>query len=127
MTRYTARVTREGKWWMVRVPGVDGITQARRLSEARLMAKEFVAVTQGVPLDDVEVDLVLDSVAGLDDISARLATIESNREQAAALERSATLEAAALAKDLNARDIPVRDVGAILGVSHQRAHQLVRS
>jgi hypothetical protein len=112
---------------MVRVPGVDGITQARRLSEARLMAKEFVAVTQGVPLDDVDVDLVLDSVAGLDDISARLATIESNREQAAALERSATLEAAALAKDLNARDIPVRDVGAILGVSHQRAHQLVRS
>lgn len=127
MTRYTAIVTREGKWWMVRVPEIDGVTQARRLGEAELMAKELIAVSDGTPLDEVDVNLSLDSFAGLTDISERLATIESNREQAAELERRATLEAAALAKALSARNIPVRDVGAILGVSHQRAHQLVRS
>lgn len=127
MTRYTAIVTREGKWWMVRVPEIDGVTQARRLGEAELMARELIAVSDGTPLDEVDINLSLDSFAGLSDISERLATIESNREQAAEHERRATLEAAALAKSLSARNIPVRDVGAILGVSHQRAHQLVRS
>lgn len=127
MTRYTAIVTREGKWWMIRVPEIDAVTQARRLSEAGLMARELVAVSEGVPLDEVDVNLSLDSVAGLSDISERLATIASNREQAAELERRATMEAATIAKALSARNVPVRDVGAILGVSHQRAHQLVRS
>lgn len=127
MTRYAATVTREGKWWMVRVPEIDGLTQARRLGEAELMARELVAVSEGISLDEVDVDLSLNSVGDLSDISERLAAIESNREQAAELERRATLEAAALAKALSARDIPVRDVGVILGVSHQRAHQLVRS
>jgi hypothetical protein len=129
MTRYTATVTREGKWWMVRIPQIDGLTQARRLSEAELMARELVALREGIALGEVEVEveLVLDPVGGLADIPERLATIASKREHAAELDRRATLEAAALAKALSARDIPVRDVGAILGVSHQRAHQLVRS
>ena len=39
--QYTATVTREGKWWMVRVGGINGLTQARRLSEAELMAREI--------------------------------------------------------------------------------------
>lgn len=126
MSRYTAIVTREGKWWMVRVPEIDRITQARRLGEAELMARELIAVSEGVLLDEVDVELSLASVGGLSDVSERLAAIASNREQAAKLESRATLEAAALAKALSARGIPLRDVGAILGVSHQRAHQLVR-
>jgi len=127
MTRYTATVTREGKWWMVRIPRIKGLTQARRLGEAELMARELVAVHEGVDLAEVEVELVLDPVGGLADIPERLATIASKREHAAELDRSATLEAAALAKELSAHDIPIRDVGALLGISHQRAHQLVRS
>lgn len=127
MTKYTATVTREGKWWMVRIPEIDEVTQARRLGEAELMARELIAVSRDIPLEAVEVDVRLDSVAGLSDIAERLAAIASNRERAAELERQATLDAVELAKALTAREIPVRDVGAILGVSHQRAHQLTQS
>src|SRR5665647_2131575 len=35
MKTYDITVTREGKWWMVAVPAIDGLTQARRLSEIR--------------------------------------------------------------------------------------------
>lgn len=126
MTRYTAQVSREGKWWMVRVAGMQGITQARRLGEVELMAREFIAVSTGLSLDEVEVDVTLAPVGGLSDISERLVRIASDRAEAAELERRATREAAALAKALSERNVPVRDVGAILGVSHQRAHQLVR-
>ncbi len=129
MRNYTARVTREGKWWMVQVPEIDGLTQARRLGEAELMARELIAVTKGIALDEIEVDvaLTLDLADGISNVPARVAAIAANREQAAELERHATLEAASLAKALSANNIPVRDVGAILGVSHQRAHQLVHS
>jgi len=126
MTRYTAQVSREGKWWMVRVAGIQGVTQARRLGEVELMAREFIAVSENLPLDGVEVDVTLAPVGGLSDISERLAKIASHRARAAELDRRATREAVALAKALSERNVPVRDVGAILGVSHQRAHQLLR-
>lgn len=126
MSHYTAIVTREGKWWMVRVPEIDGLTQARRLGEAELMARELIAVSQDVPLEGVHVEVRLASVGGLSNVAERVAEIASHREEAAELERQATRDATALAKALSDRDIPVRDVGAILGVSHQRAHQLLR-
>ncbi|MGW4482020.1 hypothetical protein [Rhodococcus triatomae] len=57
MRTYTVEVTREGEWWMVSIPELDGLTQARQLSEAELMAREYIAVTLGVPLGDVAVEL----------------------------------------------------------------------
>lgn len=48
-------VTREGNWWMVAIPELDGLTQARTEDEAPLMAREYIAVTLGVPVDQVEV------------------------------------------------------------------------
>lgn len=126
MTEYDASVRREGKWWMVRVPAIDGLTQARRLSEAELMARELIAVTLDVPIDEVSVVVTLEPIGELSDIPDRIARIGSGREQALELERQATREAAELAKALAALDVPLRDVGTVLGVSHQRVHQLVR-
>lgn len=127
MTTYAANVTREGKWWMVRVPEISGLTQARRLSEAELMARELVAVTENVPLGDVEVTLTVESVGDVSGIPTRLANIVAQRQQAVELERRASSEAVELAKALASVHVPLRDVGTVLGVSYQRAHQLVNS
>ena len=43
-TTYTVDVTRDGRWWTVSIPAVDGVTQARRLSDVESMARELVAV-----------------------------------------------------------------------------------
>jgi hypothetical protein len=43
MPTYQATVTREDGWWMVHVPAIDGLTQARRLADAPTMARELVA------------------------------------------------------------------------------------
>ncbi len=125
-TRYSATVTREGKWWMVRIPEISGLTQARRLGEAQLMAQQYIAVTLDVPRESVAVDLTVEPVGSID-VSGRLAQIRDARQQAAVLERAAASGAIALAKDLAALGVPRRDIGAILGVSFQRADQLVRS
>ncbi len=62
MSHYKATVTREGKWWMVHIPELGGLTQARRLGEDELMAREWVAVTLDVPLEDVTVTVTVEAV-----------------------------------------------------------------
>ena len=122
MDSFTARVSRDGKWWMIQVPTV-GLTQARRLSEVERTARELIAVTLDKGPDSFDVFVEVDEV--LEGLHNRLASIQSGRNQAEVLEQEATAEARRLAKDLNAIGIPLRDIGEVLGVSHQRAHQLI--
>ncbi|MCL2423079.1 MAG: hypothetical protein FWD11_04165 [Micrococcales bacterium] len=121
---YTATAAREGRWWMVHVPEIDGLTQARRLAEVETMARELIAVTLNVSIDDVVVSVSVADVDGID-VADEVATIRGERAEAARLERDAAERAAALARSLVAKDLPLRDVGTILGVSYQRAHQLL--
>lgn len=127
MSHYTATVSREGKWWMVHVPAIDGLTQARRLSEAERMARELIAVTTDVPIESVTVTVTIDRVGDVTGIPATLRHIDEERRTAAELERHAAAESTRLAKALADNDIPVRDIGAVLGISHQRAHQLINA
>jgi predicted RNase H-like HicB family nuclease len=124
MNTYVVNVTREGKWWLVAIPEIDGLTQARRLSEAEKMAREYIAVTLGAAPHSFEVDLRIENVAGVD-VAGALAEIRDERERVAALEIENREHAKRLAKSLAAASIPVRDIGTIMGVSFQRAHQLV--
>lgn len=122
-TTYEATVTREDGWWMIHIPKIDGLTQSRRLTDADRMARELVAVTLDVPPDTVDVHLIIAQVAGID-VRMVLSTVAAERAEAARLEADATTRARALARALVADDVPLRDIGTILGVSHQRAHQL---
>ena len=126
MSEYTARVTREGKWWMIAIPEIDGLTQARRLSDAREMAREYIAVTADRSIDDIEVTLSVESVDGVP-VAEILATIHDERAQAEKLERDARERAEALAKSLASLDIPVREIGAVRGCAFHRAHQLLKN
>lgn len=127
MTAHKASAVRDSKWWMVSIPEINGLTQARRLSEATDMAREYIAASQGVPLDTVSVTLSFAPIGEVDDVAERVASIVEERTKAAELERAASQHSKELARTLTAADVPVRDIGAILGVSHQRAHQLISS
>ncbi|MEY2675744.1 MAG: hypothetical protein RL102_1010 [Actinomycetota bacterium] len=122
--RYTATAYLDGKWWMVEIPEVNGLTQARKLTDVTQMAREFIAVTQDVPADSFELELRIERVHELD-IAERVAKIQAEKEQAAALEKAAMDDSRALAQDLAKQSLTVREIGVILGVSHQRAHQLL--
>lgn len=124
MTTYTANITRDGHWWMIHVPEVDGLTQARHLADAERMARELVAVTLDTPVDDVTVSISSIVVEG-EDVDAAVAEVRQIRAEADRLQVLAAQRSAELARRLNAQGVPLRDVGAALGVSYQRAHQLV--
>lgn len=123
-TTYEVTVSREDRWWMVRIPAISGLTQARRLAEAGQMAREFIALSLDVPVAEVDVNVTVVDVDGID-VSAAVDAIRAQRGKAAELERDASARAAALARELSGRRLTVRDIGTILGVSHQRAHQLL--
>lgn len=119
----TANVTRDGKWWMVDVPGF-GLTQARRLSEVETMARSLVAVVRDIDETDVEVEVHYAPVDGVD-VAKQLAEIEKTRQLAADYDRQVREQTQALARALAAHQVPQRDIGAVLGVSGQRANQLL--
>lgn len=59
MTRetYSVSVSREGKWWIVDVPGVDHRTQARSLTEVDEMARDLVSGAIGTDEDSFDLDI----------------------------------------------------------------------
>jgi hypothetical protein len=55
-TIYTAHATKEEMWWIVRVDGV-GVTQAKNLREAQLMARDLVEAMTGKPSSHFDVEV----------------------------------------------------------------------
>ena len=109
---------------MVRIPEIGGLTQARRLSEAKPMASSLIAITLNIPADSFDVDVEVEKV-GTVQVAERAARLRSAREAATRLEREVQNDAESLARDLANEGLPLRDIGDILGISYQRAHQLV--
>ncbi|GAS98816.1 Gp30 [Mycolicibacterium canariasense] len=137
MHTYKVTVTRDDRWWMVTVPELDGYvtpsgavniggtTQARRLGEVKSQAIDYICtVTDSAP-SDVAVDITL-CVDGVD-VTQRAAKVAADRAAAERAAAAAAEGARELARELAARGVAVRDVGEVLGVSFQRAQQLIAS
>lgn len=135
MRTYQVNVTRDDRWWMVAVPGLTGYitsdrainmsdtTQARRLSEVRSQAIDFICTVTDVAPSEVQVNITID-VDGID-VTAEAKKVAHNRELAARHATAAQAEARDLARHLAKHGVAVRDVGEVLGVSFQRAQQLI--
>jgi hypothetical protein len=126
MTTYEVAVTREGRWWMVEIPGLDGLTQARRLDEVEKMAREYIAVTQDVPISQVAVTISGIEVEGHDVLETKT-LVDDLRTHAKQLEELVADLTREFASALSGASVPVRDVSTVLGVSHQRVSQLVQA
>lgn len=135
MHTYDVTVTREDRWWMIDVPELNGhvsadgvinlstITQARRLSDVPKEALDFICtVTDSAPSQvGVAIAIRVDGI----DVTTEAAKIAHDRELAERHAEAAQSQARNLARRLAHRGVAVRDVGAVLGVSFQRAQQLI--
>ena len=124
MKTYQATIERDGAWWMISVPEIDGLTQARSLAEADKMARSLIAVTLDTDPAEIGVSLTVSHIGDVPDVAAEVEAITGLRQRAARDEKEATAKATSLAKRLAAQGVTVRDIGTILGVTFQRAHQL---
>lgn len=122
---HEVQVTRDGRWWVIAVPEIDQLTQARRLADVEQNVREMIAVWLDVPVDSFAVNVTIGDVGTVRAVSERATLIRAERLAADELARAASARATELAHELATAGVPVRDIGAVLGVSFQRAQQLV--
>ena len=127
MARYEVSYARdEGGWWIARVRGVSGVhSNGRTIAEARRRVREALALAVGDTAAE-KADLVDDV-----QIPASLRSRITSYRRVRAAEQKARNEALDVARILAPAlvrnlGLSVRDVGELLGLSHQRVHQLAR-
>jgi hypothetical protein len=123
MKSFTARATRSRRWWAVTVdedPRVQ--TQARRLDQVEAVARCVLvdALVLG-PADQAKFTVVVDA----DELEPLRQAALLARTNASAATEQAGEAAVTFALKAAEAGMPLRDIGAMLGVSHQRAHQLL--
>jgi hypothetical protein len=119
---YQANVPRDGRFWYIEVPGLEGATQGRNLTEVEEMAREFIAIVTDTDVADVAVTI---NVELPPEVQRHLDAARALREEEAAARSQAAAEYRAAARALRAEGMTVREIGRALGVSFQRAQQLV--
>lgn len=124
MTTFEVKVYRDGKWWMIEIPEIDGLTQARRLGEVEDMARSFIAVDQDLAPSEIELMNPQVLVAG-NDLASTMKEILDLRSNARKLEEQVAALMVETARKLAKAEVPLRDIGTVLEVSHQRVHQLL--
>ena len=118
---YHVAAEREPDWWYIRVEEIGHSTQAKRLDGVEDMARDLIAIVDDVAEDSFDVELTVavgSAQAALDE--ALVARAEAEATQRAALESTRT--AAVALRELG---MPLRDIGQLLGLTHQRISQLV--
>ena len=119
MKVFEAVARREAGGWDVEVPEADGShTWAPTLRKAALYAREVAAGWFDLALDDVDVTLTVEGAA--DELAAARAA-RAEADSAATQAADATRRAVARLSGMGLAD---RDVAVVVGLSHQRVHQL---
>jgi hypothetical protein len=123
-TTYVATAERAGKSWHIEVPVIARVTQGRWASEVEPMARDLIAQHLDVPTENVAVDIEW-KLPG--DTSEHVARSRMLRDEAAAANAESAAEARRAAHSLHEAGLGSTEIGTVLGVSRQRAHQLITS
>ena len=121
---YRVEAVRSGNWWAITVPELDGVfSQARRLEQVEARAREAISLMLDVEEGDVG-ELNVRFVPP-DSVAASLREMQDSEAAAiAANERAATLRRQ-VAQQLRDDGLPLRDIGHLTGISHQRVSQIL--
>ncbi|MGH3928722.1 MAG: hypothetical protein ACRDTF_01945 [Pseudonocardiaceae bacterium] len=121
--RYTATARRIEGWWMVQCDQCPGaLSQVCSLAKAPDEHREAIAFVSGLPADQIEVDV---RAVLAPELTAELEAAEGMVQQARADIEVAGQKRREVARKLAEDGLTVRDIGAVFGVSYQRAHQLL--
>ena len=108
VTTFDYRVYREGKWWMVEIPAIDGLTQARHLTDVEDIARSYISLDQDVPPSEVQLRRASVKVRGRD-VTADAGEVTRLRNSAAELHKQADTLRQQLVAQLVDDGVPIRE------------------
>ncbi|MBG9244898.1 transcriptional regulator [Corynebacterium belfantii] len=122
MTTYTAKAFREEGFWGVQlVEHPNILTQTRRLDQIPNMVRDALKL---FPEIEPHPEDVVIKVVVVGDIESQVAEALELRRRATRAQEKATASMRSTAKALHAQGLTYRDVGQLLGVTHQTAKNL---
>jgi predicted RNase H-like HicB family nuclease len=115
----------ENRVWLARVPAIRGChTYGRTLDQARRRLREALSLW----VEDAENTELVEHVRLPAPVRQALRRSESARARAERARASAQAATTETARELvESHELSLRDAGELLGLSHQRVQQLVRS
>jgi hypothetical protein len=122
-TDYTVHAKRWARGWELHIDGV-GVTQARRLSDAEVMVRDYLSLELGNPPGVYTVEIIPEVGDGLD---AEVREVRKAARAAEEAQKAAAARSRALACELKSRGLTGREIAAVLKVSTQRVSQLLRA
>lgn len=108
--------------WVLECVEAGAVSQCRRLSQADTEMREAIAHQLDLPQDAFEIHLEVIVNQESRDLMAKANQLREEAKGAAAAAAATQRDAA---RALAAQHLSVRDIGAVMGLSYQRAQQLV--
>ena len=119
-----ATATFDGRWWLVRLPELDAVGQARTVREIPDVATEVAALHLGVSPDSVDVDVTVHVTEEAERLWA--AALEAEEQARALQQRAAQLRRDAV-RTARADGYKLDAAAAAFGVSPGRIQQLANT
>ncbi|AFK16227.1 transcriptional regulator [Corynebacterium pseudotuberculosis] len=125
MTTINITATRNNGWWTATSNDIPGfVTQARRLDQIEDYARDIAQLSEKFTDDELE---TLEYHIKTDTYSQTAHQALEASQQAKQAQEKASQLMRKTARELAEQDLPYRDIGYLLGISHQRAQVLATS
>lgn len=121
---YRATAVRDGGLWLLDVPEIERVTQARRLDQAELMVRSLISIMTGEPEDSFDVTIQPQLESAMSEVVLR--AVAAKARAAAAQAEASNLQREAV-RLMTESGMTIRDAGDLLGITHQRVAQLLAS
>lgn len=126
MQNFEVSVEREGRQWRIHAPefaNLDACT--RRIADVEVIARHELAPLLGTDVDDVAIRIAAITIPELGEVLAEAREVVLLRQKAVDLTDRSNKRTDEFIKRLVAVDVPVRDIGTLLGgMSPQRVSQI---
>ncbi len=121
---HQVKVTRNERrhLWVIHVPAIRRTAESRNLRNVDDLVVRLIHETTKEPVSRIRLDY---EFALPRSVRERLERGRRLRRTSVEAQAKATAEYRAVARYLHEAGMPLRNVGEVLGVSHQRAHQLL--
>jgi DNA-directed RNA polymerase specialized sigma24 family protein len=124
---YFVRAIRWARGWELHITdpagGRVGVTQVRRLSGADAMVRDYLCLETGRTPESFALEFTAEVPGGLTD---EVVALRADQQEVASRQAELAQRAREVARKLRAAGLTGSEVGAVMGVSEQRASQLLR-